>query len=365
MNDAQNNYRKKPVVVQAVQYTEAVRDACLFDDGTLPDGVYIPRSTLHPTTRKVWSADAYIDTLEGCMEVSIGDWIITGIKGEHYPCKPDIFAATYEPEGAALAASPEPVTWQYRTYHRYGDPGWGPWWTCNKDEADFVASKPDTEVRALYATPPGGASLTDERIIHLWDSHVGEPTATLPLTDADKTAFARAIEKELRSPAAAAPSTPTLDSSSPTNGASHPMMGESRAPAAAPAPEGYELVMVQNLRPADEPDWDECIRQAEVATGLKVEQHTMSIVIREVRRWLAGRSAKVWHPIETAPKDGTCILAFWTPMNGEKVIGAHYGLTKFYEGYWVCAEDSSIEWTIPTHWMPLPAAPSTATDVKG
>lgn len=45
-----------------------------------------------------------------------------------------------------------------------------------------------------------------------------------------------------------------------------------------------------NERPADEPDWDECIRQAEVATGLRVERHTLSIVIREVRRWLAGRT---------------------------------------------------------------------------
>jgi hypothetical protein len=39
---------------------------------------------------------AYIETLEGKMHVSRGDWIITGVKGESYPCKPDIFAATYE-----------------------------------------------------------------------------------------------------------------------------------------------------------------------------------------------------------------------------------------------------------------------------
>lgn len=38
----------------------------------------------------------WIDTLEGGHRVCPGDWIITGIKGEHYPCKPDIFAATYE-----------------------------------------------------------------------------------------------------------------------------------------------------------------------------------------------------------------------------------------------------------------------------
>jgi hypothetical protein len=40
---------------------------------------------------------SYIDTLEGRMSVKPGDWVITGVKGERYPCKPDIFEATYEP----------------------------------------------------------------------------------------------------------------------------------------------------------------------------------------------------------------------------------------------------------------------------
>lgn len=39
----------------------------------------------------------FIQTLEGTMRAEVGDWIITGVKGERYPCKPDIFAATYEP----------------------------------------------------------------------------------------------------------------------------------------------------------------------------------------------------------------------------------------------------------------------------
>jgi hypothetical protein len=38
----------------------------------------------------------FIETLEGRMEARVGDWIITGIKGERYPCKPEIFEATYE-----------------------------------------------------------------------------------------------------------------------------------------------------------------------------------------------------------------------------------------------------------------------------
>ena len=41
--------------------------------------------------------DMYIETLEGVMHASPGDWIITGVNGEKYPCKPGIFEKTYEP----------------------------------------------------------------------------------------------------------------------------------------------------------------------------------------------------------------------------------------------------------------------------
>lgn len=44
--------------------------------------------------------DVYIETLEGTMHASIGDYIITGVNGEQYPCKPDIFAKTYEEVGS-------------------------------------------------------------------------------------------------------------------------------------------------------------------------------------------------------------------------------------------------------------------------
>ncbi len=53
---------------------------------------------------QMMNGHGWIDTLEGGHIVCSGDWIITGIKGEHYPCKPDIFAATYEP---ALAPHPD------------------------------------------------------------------------------------------------------------------------------------------------------------------------------------------------------------------------------------------------------------------
>jgi hypothetical protein len=69
-------YRKKPVVIEATQW---------FNFGDHP--AVVP----HKPTRIPW-----IETLEGGHTVTPGDWIITGIKGEHYPCKPEIFYMTYE-----------------------------------------------------------------------------------------------------------------------------------------------------------------------------------------------------------------------------------------------------------------------------
>lgn len=71
-------FRKKPVVIEAIQFNGDVFS--------------------HPALLRAPGENekAYIETLEGKMFVSEGDWIITGVKGEHYPCKPDIFEATYE-----------------------------------------------------------------------------------------------------------------------------------------------------------------------------------------------------------------------------------------------------------------------------
>lgn len=59
---------------------------------------------------------------------------------------------------------------------------------------------------------------------------------------------------------------------------------------AAPVPPGYKLVLVPEEAAPDEPDWEDVRRQAEVSTGIKVNDHTMSIMIREVRRWIAHKS---------------------------------------------------------------------------
>ena len=86
-------FRKKPVVIEAEKWTgENLREVIDF-------------TGLHPSANK-WTWEEYeavvrkdglkIFTMEGPMLATIGDWIIKGVHGEFYPCKPDIFDLTYE-----------------------------------------------------------------------------------------------------------------------------------------------------------------------------------------------------------------------------------------------------------------------------
>jgi len=79
-------FRKKPVVIEAEQF--------LPKQGQIPSGI-ISDGNGDPRTDSRFSF--IIPTLEGNHFVTDGDWIITGVKGEKYACKPDIFALTYEP----------------------------------------------------------------------------------------------------------------------------------------------------------------------------------------------------------------------------------------------------------------------------
>lgn len=87
-------FRKKPVVIEARQFISASPfseencDLMEWIDGNGGDS--------HITTGEGATA-LFISTLEGEMRADLQDWIIRGVKGELYPCKPDIFAATYEP----------------------------------------------------------------------------------------------------------------------------------------------------------------------------------------------------------------------------------------------------------------------------
>lgn len=88
-----NVYRKKPVVIEAMQLDgtqEAWESAIKFVGSA---GGAFNGHLGNDDKDRCWF---YIDTLEGQMTAYNGDWIIKGVKGEFYPCKPDIFAATYE-----------------------------------------------------------------------------------------------------------------------------------------------------------------------------------------------------------------------------------------------------------------------------
>lgn len=100
---AEGRYTKRPITIDAIRWTgKNLREVIAFTDG--------PPDTRTSHAGMAW--DTYVDlverdglkifTLEGKMSAAIGDWIIKGVQGEHYPCKPDIFEATYS---AALAAS--------------------------------------------------------------------------------------------------------------------------------------------------------------------------------------------------------------------------------------------------------------------
>ena len=73
-------FRKRPIVIEAIQLTKENMDKV----AKLCDG-------------SVGYTTIFLTTLEGVMSAQFGDWIIKGVKGEFYPCKPDIFDATYEP----------------------------------------------------------------------------------------------------------------------------------------------------------------------------------------------------------------------------------------------------------------------------
>ena len=83
-----SEYRKKPVVISAIQWdgTEGTREriVAFFGDKHQDHETVTGTNTL------------IIGTLEGPLTASLGDFIIRGVKGEFYPCKPDIFEATYD-----------------------------------------------------------------------------------------------------------------------------------------------------------------------------------------------------------------------------------------------------------------------------
>lgn len=129
-------YRKKPVVVEAVQWTGENRaEMCEFIDPEVFE--IIPRVGL------------VIHTLEGDHHASPGDYIIKGVNGEFYPCKPDIFAKTYE--SAALTPPNEPLTIE-QLREMAGEPVW-------LDVADGVWALVDTDDDCVWLDRGGSIDI--------------------------------------------------------------------------------------------------------------------------------------------------------------------------------------------------------------
>lgn len=87
-----SKFRSKLVVIEAMEATgtlERNREIIAWAKG--------PESFAHMGDMEGDHQTLYIETLEGSMRVTVGDWIIKGTRGEFYPCKPDVFATKYEP----------------------------------------------------------------------------------------------------------------------------------------------------------------------------------------------------------------------------------------------------------------------------
>jgi hypothetical protein len=87
-------FRKKPVVIEAVQFKTNNES----DDKNMNEIVIWINQGKKINEKHAWHNGTYIviETLEGDHIADVGDWIIKGVKGEFYPCKPDIFEQTYE-----------------------------------------------------------------------------------------------------------------------------------------------------------------------------------------------------------------------------------------------------------------------------
>lgn len=82
-------YRKKPVVIEALQFIDEA-------DRLVELSEFVDNQDLRVDYKDPKNPVLKLDTLEGVMTASIGDYIIKGVNGEFYPCKPDIFLKTYD-----------------------------------------------------------------------------------------------------------------------------------------------------------------------------------------------------------------------------------------------------------------------------
>lgn len=125
-------FTKLPVTIEAVQFTPI----CV---GMAPGPAWLDEAEakMKGQPGAIWSEgdNLYIGTLEGALTVSPGDWIIRGTKGELYPCKPDIFEATYMPEDMAPKPAATLADDLAATINRWSCEGWA------GDTPDFILAE--------------------------------------------------------------------------------------------------------------------------------------------------------------------------------------------------------------------------------
>lgn len=185
-------YRKKPVVVEAIQLPAAGEDVPVeFHE-------WCERVEFHDFTCGR-DETLVISTLEGAMVASPGDWIIKGVKGEFYPCRPDIFAMTYE---AATETTPqptesaEPVAWLHDVVAGDGEPDQALSFSGDSFPLEGVGGFRSLKSHPLHLKPRRARMLTDEE---LRDATVNvRPHTAENLYDAAIREFARVNGIEVR-----------------------------------------------------------------------------------------------------------------------------------------------------------------------
>jgi hypothetical protein len=151
-------FRKKPVVIEAIQFQDTAATITAISDFT------------NQTIKVNYGPDSptlTIPTLEGDMTANVGDWIIRGVKGEFYPCKPDIFAATYEqyidtpdPQPIACMSFGEAICALKRGLKvcRAGWNGKGMWLALSPGQSELPAENFWAGPNREYAASNGGSA---------------------------------------------------------------------------------------------------------------------------------------------------------------------------------------------------------------
>lgn len=349
-------FRKKPVVIEAAQFYAARQlpfhneGVCCYEDGR-------------------W----YVQTLEGPLNISEGDWIIRGVKGEFYPCKPDVFAATYEPAdppaGDGAPASSEPIERLQDAAEYFEAP-------CAKDKrkrglgsllleaadalSETAAALPASSVSQVVPEgwkpcqwpDPTPEMLSDPQFEAIWQCikhwDINVPAAYQGYSSATGN-HVRAIMDAL----SASSSTPTVDG----------------APASSePTISANELRKIADV--LDNTVYWTLPPDVAGISSCRAARGVVRQAAELFRKWATLSAAAAapapgqgWLPIETAPKDGTRVLLLIddTVLIGRWSETANAERFQQWPGWQIFdCDDGAYSWAEPDAdgWQPLPPPPS-------